>query len=285
MLCPIGGAPNPGVILPRGPCARTRGQASSGSAGGGELPFARGALGRCAVWGRGAASPGSPAAQERVSWPLRCHQAPGAPRCAGRMQAGCLLAPDYHLVWSRGSGCNLMLSKLVFTRDMAAIRGSSCSPGESIFLSLPRVAAPCARHCPGRTEHPADTPERVRASRAAVLSGGVGAPTLGALVGQWVQTLWCSRHSGTACNGRVPSGARLLDRGCWEEGELAAPGTHQLPVDKSFHSRGSRAGQSSPRGFPMPLQPCNYRVLAGSAQATNLPGWGGGLASCPPPEP
>lgn len=32
-------------------------------------------------------------------------------------------APDYHLVWSLCSGCNLMLSKLVFTRDKAAIRG------------------------------------------------------------------------------------------------------------------------------------------------------------------
>lgn len=77
-----------------------------------------------------------------------------------------------------------------------------------------------------------------------------------------------------ACNGRVPSGAHLLDRGCWEEGELAARGTHQLPDDKSFHSRASRAGQSSARGFPMPLQPYSYRVLAGSPQGTHLPGWG-----------
>lgn len=79
-----------------------------------------------------------------------------------------------------------------------------------------------------------------------------------------------------ACNGRVPSGAHLLDRGCWEEGELAARGTHQLPGDKSFHSRASRAGQSPARGFPTPLQPCNYRVLDGKPQGTHLPSWEGG---------
>lgn len=45
---------------------------------------------------------------------------PSSTRCARRCASR---APDYHLVWSLYSGCNLMLSKLVFTRDKAAIRG------------------------------------------------------------------------------------------------------------------------------------------------------------------
>lgn len=154
-----------------------------------------------------------------MSWPLRCHQAPGAPRCAGRMQAGCLLAPDYHLVWSRGSGCNLMLSKLVFTRDMAAIRGSSCSPGESIFLSLPRVAAPCARHCPGRTEHPAETPERVRALRAlrAVLSGRWGR---GPLTGGFGGTVGSNPlvQSAVGTRGQLAMAVCRQEPTCWTGG-------------------------------------------------------------------
>lgn len=71
-----------------------------------------------------APGPGSPAVLEPVPRPQRYHRAraphsplPGSTRCAGTVP------PDYHLVWSRCSGCNMMLSKLVFTRDKAAIRG------------------------------------------------------------------------------------------------------------------------------------------------------------------
>lgn len=107
----------PPLHLPVG----TQGSARPGAEGG-ELPHTvwlgdRGQRGHrkhgaVAVVQRGSECHG-PTAASRTPLPssTRC-----ARRCASR-------APDYHLVLSRYSGCNLMLSKLVFTRDKAAIRG------------------------------------------------------------------------------------------------------------------------------------------------------------------
>lgn len=134
-----------------------------------------------------------------------------------------------------------------------------------------------------------------RAARAA----GSGTPHRGV----WWDS-GCRPSSTVSCSGPACSPMPVAAVRCQEAARQAGGagrraswqprGTHQLPVDKSFHSRASRAGRSPARGFPAPLQPCNCCVLAGTRQcfgchwdpARRPPSQAvGGLVSCPPPEP